>query len=224
MFKKLLSLIPTAGKPKEQIKKEMIEQLENKGIKVKKEAELTPEQLRQEMEQNVEREQQEMGGPLQFATSGSNLGPWNKKAKKILYFDDDTFLRNMYEVKIKNAGFNFVGFEHPLVMGDPLELVLKEKPDLIITSLTMPKMNGETLIEKLQSDSRTKIYPIFCLTNHSEKSEILRIKSLGVIDYFVKAEIVPSEVCDAAQSFFKDRENYKKNIDKLIDLKRYEKF
>jgi DNA-binding response OmpR family regulator len=136
---------------------------------------------------------------------------------KILFFDDDEMLRNMYAIKFKQAGFEYVGYEYPTVTGDPIELVLKEKPDLISTDIIHPgKLSGFDFIKVLKADIRTKDIPIVVLTNMSQIEHIKTAIDLGAVDYFVTAMIIPSEYCAAVKSFLTDRENYKNNIDKLI--------
>lgn len=63
---------------------------------------------------------------------------------KILQFDDFSMFIDMYGIKFKQAGFEYVGYEHPLVKGDPIDLVLQEKPDVIITDIIHPGMDGLT--------------------------------------------------------------------------------
>ncbi|MDP2749472.1 MAG: response regulator [Nanoarchaeota archaeon] len=122
--------------------------------------------------------------------------------KKILHFDDEEMLRNMYEVKFKQAGFEYVAYEHPLVKGDPIELVLEEKPDVIITDIIHPKMDGFTFLKLVKADSRTKDIPVILLTNIGQQEDIDRGMQLGAIKYLVTANIMPSEVVDEVRKVF----------------------
>ena len=116
---------------------------------------------------------------------------------KILFFDDDEFLRNMYEVKLKQAGFAFAGYEHPTVAGNPIELVLREKPDLISTDIIHPGgLDGFEFIKLLKNDVRTKDIPVICLTNFGEDQDVKRGLAMGAADYLVTGSTTPSELVD----------------------------
>jgi two-component system chemotaxis response regulator CheY len=131
---------------------------------------------------------------------------------KILQFEPEEMLRNMYEAKLKNSGFEFVGLENPLAQGDPITLVLQEKPDLIITDLHMPNMDGFSLIKLLKNDSKTKGVPIIVLTNYSEKEHIDQCFSLGADDYFIKAGNTPSELTQRIKDYLDNPKKYKSTL------------
>jgi len=114
---------------------------------------------------------------------------------KIILIDDDPFLLDMYSTHFTDAGCKVVGFKD--VNGDIAQRVLDVNPDLIVTGIIfgMPEVrNGFEAIELLKNDERTKDIPVFILSNQGSKEEIERGKSLGAIDYIVKADTTPEEV------------------------------
>jgi DNA-binding response OmpR family regulator len=67
-----------------------------------------------------------------------------------------------------------------------LLLAFQEKPDLVITDVTMPKMNGFELTKQLRSSLETAVIPIIMLTaRHDKESELKGIDS-GADDYMIK--------------------------------------
>ncbi len=61
-----------------------------------------------------------------------------------------------------------------------------EKPDLIILDITMPVMDGVTMLGKLKEDPELKGIPVIMLTAESGRENVAFIAKLGVRDYLVK--------------------------------------
>ncbi|MBT4209960.1 MAG: response regulator [Candidatus Komeilibacteria bacterium] len=131
--------------------------------------------------------------------------------KKILQFDDDTFLGKMYQVKFKQNNFEHIWKEHPETdKADKfVKYILEINPDLIIMDIIMPVMDGYKATKILMKDKRTKNIPIFMLTNLSQEEDIIKGKELGVTDYFVTANHIPSEFIAKIKEYFEDPINYK---------------
>ena len=145
--------------------------------------------------------------------------------KKIVHFEDEEMLANMYAIKFRNAGFNYKYYLNPPAEAKELvEQVLKEKPNLILMSITMPVMSGLAATEILKKDKKTKDIPIIFLTNHSQKEDINRANKLGAVKYLVKATVVPSEVIETCKEFFDNKENIamKTNINNTHNKQRQE--
>lgn len=67
-----------------------------------------------------------------------------------------------------------------------LAAAAKERPDLIILDVTMPIMDGVTMLTKLKEDPELKGIPVIMLTAESGRENVLQIAKLGVRDYLVK--------------------------------------
>ena len=67
-----------------------------------------------------------------------------------------------------------------------LAAAAREKPDLIILDVTMPVMDGVTMLGKLKEDPELKTIPVIMLTAESGRENVLQIAKLGVRDYLVK--------------------------------------
>jgi two-component system cell cycle response regulator len=67
-----------------------------------------------------------------------------------------------------------------------LVVAAREKPDLIILDVTMPVMDGVTMLTKLKEDAALKVIPVIMLTAESGRDNVLQIARLGVRDYLVK--------------------------------------
>jgi len=65
--------------------------------------------------------------------------------RKILIVDDEAHIRRIVELKMKNAGYDVIAASNG---EEGYRLIHAEKPDIVITDINMPKMDGKTLCEK----------------------------------------------------------------------------
>jgi two-component system, cell cycle response regulator len=67
-----------------------------------------------------------------------------------------------------------------------LALAATARPDLILLDITMPVMDGITMLGKLREDPDLKSTPVIMLTAESARENVLHIAKLGIRDYLVK--------------------------------------
>ena len=67
--------------------------------------------------------------------------------KKVLIADDDAFVRELVRVKLRVSGIEVVEASDGQ---EALEVIRRERPDLIILDLMMPKMSGQEAFEHLK--------------------------------------------------------------------------
>jgi len=67
-----------------------------------------------------------------------------------------------------------------------LAVAAREKPDVIVLDITMPVMDGITMLTKLKSDPALRPIPVFMLTAESGREVLLQVAKIGVRDYLVK--------------------------------------
>lgn len=117
------------------------------------------------------------------------------KKNKILIIDDDTFLLGMYSMKFEKSGFETKVASSG---SDAVEYLRNGyTPDVLVTDLIMPVMDGFALCECIKKE---KLMPenslIIMLTNQGTSTDINRAKELGVHGFIVKATTIPSEVVE----------------------------
>lgn len=115
--------------------------------------------------------------------------------KKILLIEDEQIFLEMFGDKLRQDGF-FVETASNGVWG--LKKALKEKFDLFILDMVMPAMTGEEIIRSLKMDEKTKNVPIIVLSASVENEVEKKIKEMGVNEFFVKTQIIPSELSKKA--------------------------
>jgi len=122
------------------------------------------------------------------------------KKNTILLAEDDEFLQRMYATKLAGSGFEV------LVASDgekALALIKKNKPDVVLLDILMPKMDGFAVLEAVKTDPGTKSIPVILLTNLSEVSDIKKARKLGANDYLIKSHFLPSEVIKLVDKYIK---------------------
>jgi CheY-like chemotaxis protein len=67
-----------------------------------------------------------------------------------------------------------------------LQAMEENRPDLILTDILMPKMDGYVFYETLQNHPEWASIPVIFLTAKAEKEDVLKGISLGVEDYITK--------------------------------------
>ncbi|MDH4330707.1 MAG: response regulator [Candidatus Moranbacteria bacterium] len=103
--------------------------------------------------------------------------------RRILIADDDNDLRSMSKEIFESEGFEVIEAANG---EDALKLALEEKPDLVLTDVIMPKMDGVTLMQELRKDEWGKTVPIIALSNVDSPEGILKAIDSNVTTYLVK--------------------------------------
>ncbi len=105
---------------------------------------------------------------------------------KILLVEDDKSLREIYGVRLQAEGYTIVS------AGDgeeALATAIKERPDLIISDVMMPKISGFDMLDILRSTSETKGVKVIMMTALSSDDQRARGESLGADRYLVKSQV-----------------------------------
>lgn len=109
----------------------------------------------------------------------------------ILLAEDDALLIRLYQKKLTHDGFEV----RVATNGEEaLAEVTKEKPDLILLDIMMPKMNGMQVLEQLKKEEGTKHIPVIVLSNLSADVDAEKIMELGASAYLVKSDNPPDVV------------------------------
>lgn len=115
------------------------------------------------------------------------------KKVKVLIVDDDAFLSGIYATKLELDGFEVATARDG---EEGLKAAMREKPDLILLDVLMPKLDGFEVLKRLKADEETKAIPVIMLTNLGQKEDIEKGLQDGAVDYLIKAHFVPAEAVD----------------------------
>jgi signal transduction histidine kinase len=102
---------------------------------------------------------------------------------KILIVEDTLTIREEIHDILVMEGYTVFEAENGSI---GFEIALKKHPDLIISDILMPKLNGFEMYKKLQNNKTTKLIPLIFLSAKAEKSDIRAGMNLGAEDYLTK--------------------------------------
>ncbi len=103
---------------------------------------------------------------------------------KILIVEDEEILLTALSEELKQEGFVVVGAKDGM---EGVEMAIKERPDLILLDLVMPRLDGIGALKQMKENAEIKDLPVVILTNLSDYDKISDALSLGAMDYLVKA-------------------------------------
>lgn len=104
-------------------------------------------------------------------------------AKKILFVEDDRALQKALGEALKNEGYEMIS---AFTGEDGLKMAEKEKPDLILLDLILPKMYGLDVLKKLKENFQTKEIPVVILTNVEKIEDVEKAIEMGAKGYLIK--------------------------------------
>lgn len=107
-------------------------------------------------------------------------------AQKVLLVEDDNNLREIFEMRLQAEGYDTLTASDG---EEALVVALKEKPDLIIADVMMPKMSGFEMIETLRAAPDTNNIKIVMMTALGQAEDQARGEKLGVVKYLVKSQV-----------------------------------
>lgn len=114
----------------------------------------------------------------------------NRK-KKILIIEDETVLLELFADKFISEKFEVF---QSTTAEKGLKLALRNKPDLILLDILLPKMDGLTMLKMLRADSWGKNVPVIILSNVTDQQKVSEAMKLGVYDYIVKTDLILNDL------------------------------
>ena len=126
---------------------------------------------------------------------------------KILFIDDDTFLRKVYQAELGEHGYEVILAADG---EEGLEKAQISDPDLIILGMIMPKKSGFEVLTELQKNPATKDIPVLILSNLGQKDDVKKGLDLGAVDYLVKDDVTLATIVDKVSQYLNSKTQSKK--------------
>ncbi|PLX24974.1 response regulator [Candidatus Parcubacteria bacterium] len=111
--------------------------------------------------------------------------------KKILVVEDEKPMAKALVLKLNHAGFEATMANNG---AEAIEILKKEKYDLMLLDLIMPRMDGFSVLEKVKENNID--VKIVVTSNLGQEEDFAKAKELGATDYFVKSDTSLSEIVD----------------------------
>ena len=115
--------------------------------------------------------------------------------KTVLTVDDSRTMRDMLMLALKDAGYRVVQAEDGV---HGLEVLQAERPDIVITDINMPRMDGFGFIEGMRANPDHRTTPVLVLTTESDAEKKQRARAAGATGWIVKP-FDPVKLVDAVR-------------------------
>lgn len=147
------------------------------------------------------------------------------KELKVLLVEDEENMANLFKGAIGDSFYKFYIANNGK---EGLEKFYALKPDIIITDIMMPYLNGLEMAQEIRKHDKN--IPIIILSAHSETDKFLSAIDIGVVKYFIKP-YDPDELLDYISSIgdkfssrivsFTDEFSFNQNTNTLYKNSRY---
>jgi CheY-like chemotaxis protein len=118
--------------------------------------------------------------------------------KPLLYVLSERFVKEGYNVLTAQTG------------EEGLDLALKNKPDLILLDIVMPKMDGITMLRKLREDAWGKKAKVILLTNLLADEKIAKaVTELEPLYYLIKTDWKLNDIIEKVRNCLEERNQVK---------------
>lgn len=121
---------------------------------------------------------------------------------KILLVEDDQSLREIYGIRLVAEGYEIIS------AGDgeeALAAAVRERPDLIVSDVMMPKISGFDMLDILRSTPETQNMKVIMMTALSSEDQRKRGENLGADRYLVKSQVGIEDVVNVVHEVLGDR-------------------
>lgn len=121
---------------------------------------------------------------------------------KVMLVEDDKSLREIYGVRLLAEGYDIVS------AGDgeeALAMAIKERPQLIVSDVMMPKISGFDMLDILRSTTETKNIKVIMMTALSSEEQRQRGETLGADRYLVKSQVGIEDVVRVVHEVLEDQ-------------------
>jgi two-component system, chemotaxis family, chemotaxis protein CheY len=107
-------------------------------------------------------------------------------AFSVMIVDDSAVMRGFIRRVLTLSGFEVSECLEASNGEEALARLEGQSVDVILTDINMPKMNGEELLRRLETDVRLRSVPTLVISTDATKARILKMLSLGAQGYMTK--------------------------------------
>ena len=129
---------------------------------------------------------------------------------KILIVDDDDAIRETYVQIFKQKKAEVISAKDGV---EGLDLATKEIPDVILTGIIMPRMDGFQLIKALRENVQTAGIPVAILSHLGREDDRKKADELGIVNFIIQGSVTPNELVDRVKGLTHASGSFKLSFD-----------
>jgi two-component system response regulator VicR len=126
-----------------------------------------------------------------------------EEKKKVLCIEDEREMIDLIKLILERRGFEVLG---ALGGKEGLEVIRREKPDLILLDLMMPEVDGWEVYRQMKADEQLKDIPVVVVTAKAQSIDKVLGLHIAKVDDYVTKPFGPQELL--------------KSIDKVLTIER----
>lgn len=124
--------------------------------------------------------------------------------RKVLIIDDNEELLMLVEIIFLDIGYEIIGTADST---RAFEYAVKEKPDIIILDIMMPRMSGWDVLKQIKSNNDTEHIPVLMLSVKADRDEKEKSRNLGA-DTIMRKPFQSEELIEAVTKIIEEK-NFK---------------
>jgi two-component system response regulator VicR len=114
------------------------------------------------------------------------MNPATQSSKKIVIVDDNASLADIYKTRLEIIGYQCaVAYDGQAA----LELIERERPDLVLLDLMVPKIAGDEILKRMRASDWGKNIKVEIISNLNEADAPAGLRDQGIEGYAVKANL-----------------------------------
>jgi len=116
--------------------------------------------------------------------------------KRIICVEDEPEMIDLVKLILGRRGFEVIG-----AMGgrEGLEVILREKPDLVLLDLMMPDMDGWEVYHRMKRDEATKNIPVIVVTAKAQSIDKVLGLHIAKVDDYITKPFGPQELLESVE-------------------------
>lgn len=111
--------------------------------------------------------------------------------QKIVIVEDNFALADIYKTRLEIIGYN-CKVAHDGMAG--LDLIEREKPDLVLLDLMVPRIAGDEILRRMRESDWGKDIRVFIISNLNEQDAPAGLRELGIEGYAVKVGLTDDDI------------------------------
>jgi CheY-like chemotaxis protein len=120
--------------------------------------------------------------------------------KRILISDDDPHVIRVLRLALERKGYEIDSVPNG---EEALKYINEDSPDVLITDITMPRMDGRELCRRIQRDYPERNFLILVMTSRTERENREWVKEIEKIE-FLEKPLSPMRLIARLKEYFKD--------------------
>ena len=115
---------------------------------------------------------------------------------RVLVVDDDPQVLRLMRVNLELEGYDVISAPDG---EEALEVVVAERPDVVVCDVMMPGVDGLTVLRNLRSNPRTSKIPFVVVSAKAQRADVQAALDMGADKYITKP-FDPQDLLDAVES------------------------